>query len=159
MFRSTQDATTATLGARDVSRSMPEPSCSRERVDVAQQCVDAYNRRDLEALRTLSDRALELDWSASRWLDAGVYRGIDAFLRFCADYFEAFEEIILEPDCFIDAREAVVVPNVARARGRDGIEVVARSTLAIAVRGRRVTGICLYQGTRQALDAIGPRDR
>jgi ketosteroid isomerase-like protein len=157
MFRSTQGADTTPVGG-DMPRPMRESSTSREKVDVARRCVDAYNRRDLGALRTLSDRDLELDWSASRWLHAGVYRGVDAFLRFCADYFEAFEEIILQPDCFMAAGEAVVVPNVAHARGRDGIEVVARSTIAITVRGRKVTGICLYQGTRPALEAVGRRD-
>jgi ketosteroid isomerase-like protein len=128
---------------------------SQENVDVVQQALDAYTRRDVEALRALGDPDMELDWSASRGWLAGVYRGIDEALRFYADYFEAFEEIVIEPDRFIEAGDSVVVPNVARQRGRDGIEVSARSTLVFTVRSRRITHICLYQETEQALEAVG----
>jgi len=76
-------------------------------------------------------------------------------LRFYAGYFEAFEEIVIEPDRLIEAGDSVVVPNVAHQRGRDGIEVSARSTLVFTVRGRRITRICLYQETEQALKAVG----
>jgi ketosteroid isomerase-like protein len=131
---------------------------SQQNVAVAQLCIDAYNRRDLEALRVLSDPDTELDWSASRGVEAGVYEGIDAVLRLYSAYFDAFEEIIIEPDRFIDAGESVVVPNLSRSRGREGIEVLARSTLVITFRSRKVTRICLYQATEQALEAVGLRE-
>lgn len=158
MFRNTQSATTLRVGVRHIPRPKRESGMSRDTVEVAQRCIDAYNRRDLEALRALSDPDVELDWSASRWLEAGVHRGIDAVLRFYADYFDAFEEIVLEPDCFMDVGESVVVPNIARARGRDGIEVAARSALAITVRSRKAARICLYQETGQALEAVALED-
>jgi ketosteroid isomerase-like protein len=128
---------------------------SRANVEVVREALDAYTRRDLDALRALSDPDLELDWSASRGWLAGVYRGLDEALRFYAGYFEAFDEIVIEPDRFIEAGDSVVVPNVARQRGRDGIEVSARSTLVFTVRNRRLTRICLYQETEQALEAVG----
>jgi len=128
---------------------------SEETVDVVQQALYAYTHRDVEALRALADPDTELDWSASRGWLAGVYRGIDEALRFYAGYFEAFEEIVIEPDRLIEAGDSVVVPNVAHQRGRDGIEVSARSTLVFTVRGRRITRICLYQETEQALKAVG----
>ena len=124
-------------------------------MDVVKQALDAYTRRDVEALRALGDPDMELDWSASRGWLAGVYRGIDEALRFYAGYFEAFEEIVIQPDRFIEAGDSVVVPNVARQQGRDGIEVSARSTLVFTVRSRRITRICLYQETEQALEAAG----
>ena len=128
---------------------------SQETVDVVQQALYAYTHRDVEALRALAAPDTELDWSASRGWLAGVYRGIDEALRFYAGYFEAFEEIVIEPDRLIEAGDSVVVPNVAHQRGRDGIEVSARSTLVFTVRGRRITRICLYQETEQALKAVG----
>lgn len=128
---------------------------SEETLDVVQQALYAYTHRDVEALRALADPDTELDWSASRGWLAGVYRGIDEALRFYAGYFEAFEEIVIEPDRLIEAGDSVVVPNVAHQRGRDGIEVSARSTLVFTVRGRRITRICLYQETEQALKAVG----
>jgi ketosteroid isomerase-like protein len=128
---------------------------SQENVEVVRQALDAYTRRDVEALRAVADPYVELDWSASRGWLAGVYSGIDETLRFYAGYFEAFDEIVIEPDRFIEAGDSVVVPNVARQRGRDGVEVSARSTLVFTVGSRRITRICLYQETKQALEAVG----
>lgn len=83
-----------------------------------------------------------------------MYRGIDEALRFYAGYFEAFDEIVIKPDRFIEAGDSVVVPNVAHQRGRDGIEVSARSTLVFTVRNGKLIRICLYQETTQALEAV-----
>ena len=47
----------------------------------------------------LPDRdRVELDRSRSRGVMAGVYRGREAALRFFAWYFDAFEEIVIEPE-------------------------------------------------------------
>jgi ketosteroid isomerase-like protein len=128
---------------------------SQENVEIAKRALDAYTRRDVDALRTIADPDIELDWSASRaWL-AGVYRGLEETLRFYDGYFEAFEEIIIEADEYIDAGESVVIPNVAHQVGRDGIQVSARSTLVFTVRGGKLRRICLYQETEQALEAVG----
>jgi uncharacterized protein len=128
---------------------------SQENAEIVRQSLDAYSRRDVEAMRALNDPDLELDWSASvGWL-AGVYRGFDEALRFYAGYFDAFDKIVIEPDRFIEAGDSVVVPNVARQWGRDGIEVSARSTLVFTVRNRKITRIRLYQDTGQALKAVG----
>jgi ketosteroid isomerase-like protein len=128
---------------------------SQENVEIARQALDAYTRRDLERVRGLADPEIELDWSASHGWLAGVYRGVEETLRFYEGYFEAFDEIVIEPDRFIDAGESVVVPNVAHQKGRDGIEVSARSTLVFTVSDHRLIRVCLYQETDQALRAVG----
>jgi ketosteroid isomerase-like protein len=128
---------------------------AQENMEIVRQALDAYTRRDIDTLRALADPEIELDWSASvGWL-AGIYRGFDETLRFYEDYFEAFEAIVIEPVRFIDAGESVVVPNVAHQRGRDGIEVSARATFVFTIRHRKLTHICLYQETGQALKAVG----
>jgi len=53
---------------------------------------------------------------------------------------------------------AVVVPNTAHLRGRDGIETIARSTLVFELRSGRFARLRLYQETRQALEAAGLRE-
>ena len=128
---------------------------SQENVEIVRQSLDAFSQRDIDTLRALNDPELVLDWSASvGWL-AGVYRGFDEALRFYEGYFEAFQEVVIEVDRFIDVGELVVVPNVSHQRGRDGIEVSARATFVFTVRNRRITHICLYQETEQALRAVG----
>jgi hypothetical protein len=47
----------------------------------------------------------------------------------------------------------VVVENVAYLRGRDGIEVRARSAWLIAFRDGQQTSLTLYQTKQEALDA------
>ncbi len=50
----------------------------------------------------------------------------------------------------------MVVPNVGRVRGRDGIEVEARSVYTI--RNGEAVRACLYQHKAEALEAVGLRD-
>jgi len=44
---------------------------------------------------------------------------------------------------------------VSHQRGRDGIEVSARSTLVFTLENHRLVRICLYQETEEALEALG----
>jgi ketosteroid isomerase-like protein len=128
---------------------------SQENVEIVRQSLDAFAQRDVDTMRALNDPDLVLDWSASvGWL-AGVYRGFDEALRFYEGYYEAFSATRIEPDCFIEAGESVVVPNVAHQRGRDGIEVTARATFVFTLRDGRIISIRLYQETREALRAAG----
>jgi ketosteroid isomerase-like protein len=128
---------------------------SQENVEIVRRSLDAYSRRDIEALRTLNHPGLELDWSASQSPLAGVYRGLEEALRFYAEYYDVFEATVIEPDRFVETGDLVVVPNVAHQRGRDGIETTARSTLVFAVHNRQITRICLYQDEDHAFKAAG----
>ncbi len=76
-------------------------------------------------------------------------------MRFYADWFETFQMTVAEPDSFADVGESVVVTNVARQRGRDGIEVSARNTLLYTVRGGKIWRIRLYLDPEPALKAVG----
>jgi ketosteroid isomerase-like protein len=129
---------------------------SQENVEIAERTIEAYNRRDLDALRLANDPDVEFDWSASFGPEAGVYRGIDAVLRLHAAYFDAFAEITIEPECFIDAGASVVVPNGSRSKGRDGIEVYTRGVAFVfTFRDGRIARFCLYQDKTAALKAVG----
>jgi ketosteroid isomerase-like protein len=128
---------------------------SQENVEIVRQSLDAFAQRDVDTMRALNDPDLVLDWSASvGWL-AGVYRGFDDALRFYEGYFEAFEATVIVAGRYIEAGESVIVPNVTHQRGRDGIEVSARGTFVFTLRNRKITAICLYQETAEALKAVG----
>jgi len=128
---------------------------SRENVEVVRRSLDAYSRRDIKTLREIIDPDLELDWSASLGELAGVHRGIDAVLRFYTEWYAMFEMTVIEPDRFLEIDDSVIVPNVARLRGREEIEVSARSAFVFTMRNRRITHIRLYQETSEALKAVG----
>jgi ketosteroid isomerase-like protein len=134
--------------APPISRARP----ARMRLEVVERRLEAYNRRDIAALRALTDPRVEIDWSTSRGPHAGIYRGIDAAIRFYEDWFSMFEELDIEAECMVVEGLSVVVPNVARMRGRDGIAVTARSILVYTFSARAVIGL----GLRQA-DASGRR--
>ena len=128
---------------------------SQENVEIVRRSLEAFARRDVEALRSLNDPGMELDWSESKGWLAGIYRGFDEALRFYEGYFQAFEATVIEPDRFIETGESVVVPNVVQQRGRDGIEVSARGTFVFTLRDHRIIRIRLYQETDDALKAVG----
>jgi uncharacterized protein len=128
---------------------------SGENVEIVRRAIAAYNQRDFEAMRALNDPDVQLDWSASRGLEAGVYQGQEEVMRFYQNFLETFEEVKIEPDRFIESGDSVVVPNSAQVRGRDGIETVARSALVFEFRGGRLARVCLYQETHEALEAAG----
>jgi ketosteroid isomerase-like protein len=128
---------------------------SQENVEVVKQVFAAFSRRDFEAMRALNDPDVQVDWSASRGLEAGVYQGQEEVMGFYQNFREMFEEINVELDRFIESGDSVVVPNSAQFRGRDGIQTVARSTFVFEVRSGRVARLCLYQETHEALEAVG----
>ncbi len=128
---------------------------SQENVEIVRRAIAAYNRRDFEALQVLNHPDLQLDWSASRGLQAGIYRGREEVFRLYQGFLEVFDEVRIEPDRFIEFADSVIVPNRAQLRGRDGIETVARSALTFEMHDGRVFRICLYQETHEALEAAG----
>lgn len=133
-------------------RGTDQPSAN---VEIVRRSLDAFAQRDVDTMRALNAPDLVLDWSASvGWL-AGVYRGFDDALRFYEGYFEAFQTTVIVADRYIETGDSVVVPNVAHQRGRDGIEVSARGTFVFTLRNRKITRICLYQETAEALRALG----
>jgi ketosteroid isomerase-like protein len=126
-----------------------------ENLEVVRRSLDAYSRRDIKTLREIIDPDVELDWSASLGELAGVPRGIDAVLRFYSGWYAMFEMTVIEPERFVETGDLVIVPNVARLRGREEIEVLARSAFVFTVRNRRITHVCLYQETSEAVKAAG----
>jgi ketosteroid isomerase-like protein len=127
-------------------------------VALVQRGIASYNRRDFETMRLLNHPDVELDWSASRGLDAGVYQGIEEVIGFYENFLGTFEEVDIQPDRFIESGDSVVVPNVARVRGRDGVETAARSAFVFDVRDGLIARIRLYQEMPEALEAVGLRD-
>jgi ketosteroid isomerase-like protein len=124
---------------------------SRENIELVERYIDAFNRRDLDTLDALNDPDMELDWSASRGVDAAVYRGADAVMGFYAEWFALFEQIAIKPESFIESGESIVVPSRSRFTGRDGLELATHAAGLLTVRDRRIVLVRLYQEVEQAL--------
>jgi len=129
-----------------------------ENVEIVRRATDAYGRRDIEGILEHWASDAVVDWSESRGFEAGVYRGRDEIRAFLERFLDAFEEvrIVLEGVREIDG-EVLVVENVTHLRGRDGIEVKARSAWLITIQDGEQTSLTLYQTKEEALEAAQAR--
>jgi ketosteroid isomerase-like protein len=131
---------------------------SRENVEIVRKAIDASNRRDVLMARALWHTEAEVDWSRSRGPLKGVYRGREEVETFQDEFWSMFEKVELEAHGFMQAGSDVVVPNTAHLRGRDGMEVSARSAFVYTVEDGRITRLQMFQEPDEALEAAGLRD-
>ena len=128
---------------------------SQETVEIVRRSLDAWNQRDLESWRAFVHSDLEVDWSRSRAPFRGVYRGLSRVETFWDLFWSAFENVQIETHGFTEIGSEVVVPNTAHMRGRDGIEVTARSALVFKVEDGQITRLRMFQEQAEALEAAG----
>jgi ketosteroid isomerase-like protein len=129
---------------------------SQENVERVRRGIDAYNRRDLDGILENWATDAVVDWSESRGFDAGVFRGHDEIRAFWQRFLDAFDEVRVEIDDPVAVEDdLLIVENVAYMRGRDGIEVQARSAWLIRFRDGETTSFTLYQTKQDALEAAG----
>jgi ketosteroid isomerase-like protein len=129
---------------------------SQENVERIRRGFAAYNRRDLDGWLGEWAPDVVVDWSNARSFDAGVYRGHDEIRAFAERFFAAFDEVRYEIEDPLEVRDGLfLVENVAYLRGRDGIEVQARSAFLITIEDGQTTSLTLYQTRQDALEAAG----
>ena len=126
---------------------------SEENVETVRRYNDAWNRRDLTAWLALLSSGAEVDWSRSRGPLKGVYRGPGELEVFWDAFWSTFEDVQVEYHGFTEVGSEVVVPNTGHVRGRQGIEVVARSTFVFTVENGRITRLRMFQDQAEALEA------
>jgi ketosteroid isomerase-like protein len=131
---------------------------SQENVEVVLRGIDAYNRRDwiTESAVWRSDGVI--DWSRAQGPLKGVYRGEHERAALYDAWWSTFQYVRFETYNVVEAGSEVVVPNTAYMRGRDGIEVSARSTFVFTVENGQVTRLRMFQERAEALEAVGLRE-
>ena len=128
---------------------------SQENVEIVRRGFDAWNRRDLTTWLALFRGDAEIDWTRSRGPLKGIYRGQVEWENFWREFFSTFEDVHIEIDDLKAVGSDVVAPNVTRARGREGIEVIARSAFVFTVKDAQIISIRLYQDRAAAFGAAG----
>jgi ketosteroid isomerase-like protein len=132
---------------------------SQENVEVVRRATDAYNRRDLDGIVKNYAPDAVLDWSNSRGVDAGVYRGHSEIRAFARRFFAMWDEVRIEIADLVELEEDLLLTeNVTYFRGRDGIEVQARSAWLIRFRDGEQTSLTLYQTKQEAREAAGVKE-
>jgi len=127
-------------------------------VEVVRRNIEAWNRRDLPAWLAAFRSDAEVDWSRSRSPFKGVYRGHGELEAFWDVFWSTFEQVQIEPHDFTEAESEVVVWNTAHMRGREGIEVSARTALVFTVENAQITCLRLFDEQDEALEAVGLRE-
>ena len=117
--------------------------------------IEAFSRGELEAMTRHTVPDVEVDWSRSSGVEAGIYRGQDATLRFWQTFFEAFDRLVITPEEVIPHGDTVLVFDRTRRWGRDGIEVESRNATVFTLRGELIAGVAMYPDRAEALKAVG----
>jgi ketosteroid isomerase-like protein len=131
---------------------------SQENVEVVRRANEAWNRRDWITLSALWRSDGVLDWSRARGPFKGVYRGEGEREAFFDEFWSTFHYVQLETYDVTEVGSDVVISNTAHMRGRDGIEVSARSTLVYTVENGQITRLRMFQERAEALEAAGLRE-
>ncbi len=128
---------------------------SQENVDVVGRNVEAWNRRDLGTWLATFRSDAEIDWSRARGPFKGVYRGSGEHEAFWGVFWSTFEDVQLENYDWVETGSEVVFSQTAHMRGRQGIEVVARSTQVFTLENGQITCLRVFQERAEALEAAG----
>jgi ketosteroid isomerase-like protein len=131
---------------------------SEENVETVRRHIGGWNRRDPTAWLASFSSGAEIDWSRSRGPLKGVYRGHGELEVFWDAFWSTFEDVQVEMHSFTEVGSEVVVPNTAHIRGREGIEVIARSTFVYTVENGQITRLRMFQERAEALEAARLRE-
>jgi ketosteroid isomerase-like protein len=126
-----------------------------ERIEFVRRAIDAFNRRDVDALLELGGDDFEYDWSRSLGPNRAIYKGANGFLQFISEQWEMFDPFQLEAHEYIPRGSHVVVPTTIHGRGPQGIPVSAKSTHLYTFENGRLVRITMFQERQEALAAAG----
>jgi ketosteroid isomerase-like protein len=125
----------------------------QENVEIVRRSIEAWNERDLTAWTASLHPDAEIDWSRSRAPFKDVYRGRDGAKIFWDVFWSTFEDVQVETHGFTEVGSEVLVPNTVHMRGREGIEVIARTALVFWIENGHIIRLRLFQEQADALEA------
>jgi ketosteroid isomerase-like protein len=128
---------------------------SQENLEVVWRNQEAWNRHDLRTWLATFRSDAEIDWSRARGPFKGVYRGPREFEAFWDVFWSTFDDVQVEIYGLAAAGSEVVYSNTAHMRGRQGIEVTAKSTFIWTVENGQITRFRMFQERAEALEAAG----
>jgi ketosteroid isomerase-like protein len=130
----------------------------RDNFELMRRGLDAYNRRDVEAMLELVDP--DVEWYAALDVllggDETVYRGYDGIRALFATIDETFSELEAEVTEVRDLDDRLVAIGRLRTRGRrSGAETTSDVGWLIEFGDRRVRKVRTFLDSADALEAAG----
>jgi ketosteroid isomerase-like protein len=127
---------------------------SEENVEIIETAVAALNRGDWDAALRYAAPDIKFDFSRN-FYEPGIYDARE-MTRVFEGFSDLWESWRTEIDEFVHAGENVVVyRQTGYLRGRDGIEVTARTSVVWTFRDGAVTAIAQFNELEDALEAAG----
>jgi ketosteroid isomerase-like protein len=131
---------------------------SRENVEVVRAIYSAFARRDRDAVVGDLDPSIRVYDRASH-PDASVYEGREGFLRFHETDREAFEEVVYEPQDFLDNGAYVVVPIKQSGRGKSSALRIEEDIVNVwKLRRGKCVELRIFSTLEEALEATRPSE-
>ena len=131
---------------------------SQENVELVRRGYELFAEGNLESVTDLISDEAELPDGGGLGVGdtaAGTRRGPDGFLQGSQDALDAFEDYRVEPQEFIDAGDAVVVPVRISGRGRgSGATLEVRLVHLWVLRDGKAIRNEIYRTTAEALEAV-----
>ena len=130
---------------------------SEDKVEVAKRAVDAYNRRDVDAIfAELATPDFEWYPATVTALDGGGYRGREGIEKFSAETRETWEELQVLPEEFRDLGDRVLLLGRLKGRGKgSGAPVDTPFASILEFRGDRIWRQRVYLDRAEGLRAAG----
>lgn len=131
------------------------------------------SQADIETLRAGYEAFSSGDWNsafreappdfelltADRVTNPGTYRGPEAARRFFEDLFEPFEQVLVEPEEFLERGDRILVLVVVRSRPRGSSAVVENRIAHVwKMRDGKAVRLQIFPERARALEAVGLSD-
>ena len=134
---------------------------SEETVESLKRAVEAYNRRDVEAL--LEELHPEVEWHPALEVllggEATLYRGHEGVRELLRDTDETLGEIHVEFSKIQDLGDRIVAIGDLRTRGKEsGAETESPVGFVAKLKDGKTIQVWTYLDPKEALEAAGPSE-
>ncbi len=129
---------------------------SQENVEVVRRAVDAFNRRDADAIVEVATADFEWFPGLPGTVEGTGYRGRDGIETYLMEIRNTWGEARIVGDEFRDLGSRVLVLGRAEGRGRgSGVPVEAPQGFIVELRGGKISRVRAYLDHGKALRAAG----
>ena len=129
---------------------------SHANVEIAQEVVDAFNRRDVEGFFALAVSDFEWFPALAGTVEGGGYRGRDGIEKYIADVGAAWDEYRVLAEDFRDFDDGVVMLGRIEGRGRgSGGWIASPIGTVFEFRDHKMSRARAYLDHGEALRAAG----
>jgi ketosteroid isomerase-like protein len=132
---------------------------SHSSVELVRRAFDAFDRRDLAALRDLTDPEIEFFAPTAVLANEGrCYRGHDGLARYLHDVERLWVQLELRPLKFRVVGNHVVALGEVRAEARDGMDVETPAAWVWEVRGGKLVYGCVHSDPGSTFKGMSLQD-